>query len=361
MTWALILFLTLAAGALFLLPLLPSLREIAGKSDARAIAVLREETVDTRHFAHRFLALVEDSLGPTLDAVHRAGRSVFTELVPDQKALIVPGRYVHREGQRLGGMFSRVMAAAGDLQLADGVEYLSEVFARGDLIVGVKSRVRAAYAQRNLTLGRDTAVDRWIHAGAQLMVETGAVIYGRGSADEVILLSARCGFARLRAPAIEIGARDFEEGWRPSRATVEPVDWSALAPQADHGCGRVLIRGDLDLPPFHRVEESLVVHGDLCVRKGVWIHGSVKVHGEVTLEEGVRIDGSLISHGGATLSTGSKIAGPLLSERNLRIGRRCKIGDVLRPTTVRAQRIRIGLGSTVHGVLWASLKGEVDS
>jgi predicted acyltransferase (DUF342 family) len=357
---ALFLLLTLALS-LALLPIWPSLRELRRPRDAGAMAVDALERHDTRHFAQRFRALVDTEIAPLLDPVAAAGDVLTGEFAHGEPYVIVPGSksYDPHNKEHDAWRVERMLFSSTELNLPDALELRREAYAREDLRVGRDCLLRAAYTEGDAHLADGAATQRWLHAEGSVYVGAECALHGRTSAENMIQFRGSSGFERLRAPRIEIGPRELHDSWRPPRAELRDYDLAKLGARVELAGGRARIRGDLSIPEGSVVSGDLVVGGDLQVGKDARIQGSVKVHGTAKLRAGVLVTGSLIVLQNCVLGPGCRIRGPLLVEQQLRVGGRCQIGDAVAPSTVRARRIDLSAGCTVHGLLWATERGWV--
>jgi cytoskeletal protein CcmA (bactofilin family) len=204
-----------------------------------------------------------------------------------------------------------------------------------------------------------SASDRWLHGEKRVYVEAAAALYGRTTAGESIHIEGPCGFERMRAPEIQLGEANFDEGWRASREPVEDCDLTKLPKFQSLQGGRALFTDSVQIGPRRFLSHNIVVWGDLHLGDGCQVQGSIKVHGKVVLGAGVRVEGSIVAHRNIEMGIGCRANGPILAERDIHVGSRCQIGDSMKPATIRARRIYLHMGSTIHGTVWATERGEV--
>ena len=346
---------------LALLPLWPSLRELRQRRDAGAMPVDVLERHDTRHFAQRFRSLVDAEITPLLAPVATAGDLITGEFMHGEAYVIVPGTraYDPHNKEHEAWRVERMLFSATDLSLPDALELRREAYAREDLRIGRDCLLRAAYTEGDAHLADGAAVQRWLHAEGSIFVGAECALHGRTSAENLIQFRGSSGFERVRAPRIEIGPRDLNDSWRPPRAELRNYDLKRLGSRVEITAGRARVRGDLSIPEGSVVTANLVVSGDLKVGKDARIQGAIKVHGSAKLKAGVLVTGSLIVLGDCVIGPGCRVRGPVLVEHELRVGDRSQLGDAVAPSTVRARRIDLSTGCTVHGLLWATERGWV--
>jgi cytoskeletal protein CcmA (bactofilin family) len=361
MNASLLAFLTVCTVGMFLLPLIPSFQEMRRPKDAGPMDVHAKARVDTRYFARSFRTLLERHCYPLLSGVRNIAEHLQGELPSGDPFVLLPGNreYQFSEQEQAKSLCKRIIVSAARLDLPEKGKFQREVYAVGDLTVGSRARVRAAYAEGDLRMRERSASDRWLHSDKRLHVESGCALYGRTTAGESIRIEGACGFERMRAPEIILGERNFDEGWRASRQPVEDCDVTKLPRFQSLSAGRALFSGSLVVGPRRYIPHSLVVLGDLHLGDGCHLQGSIKVHGKVVLAAGVRVDGSIVAHDDIDIGAGCRVLGPLLAERDLRISSRSQIGDGMKPATLRARRITLQMGSSIHGTVWATERGEV--
>jgi predicted acyltransferase (DUF342 family) len=353
----------LAVGVLglLLLPLLPSLRELRRPSDAAAMAVDAVARQDTRYFAQRFRALADAEIAPLLGPVSAAGDLVTGEFAHGEQYVIVPGSklYDPHNKEHEAWRVERMLFSATELSLPDALELRREAYAREDLHVGRDCLLRAAYSEGDVHLADGAMVQRWLHAEGSIFVGSECALHGRCSAENTIQFRGSSGFERVRAPRIEVGPRELHDSWRQPRHDLREYDLKRLGDRVEISGGRASVRGNLTLPPGSVINGNLVVSGNLDVAKDARIQGSVKVHGRAKLRAGVMVTGSMVVLGDCVLGPGCRVRGPLLVEQELRVGKRCQLGDAVAPSSVRARRIELAAGCTLHGLLWATERGWV--
>jgi cytoskeletal protein CcmA (bactofilin family) len=349
--WATLLLCSTAL--IFALPLAPALQELRRKTDANPLHIDQEHAGDVRHFARRFVFLLEREL-PTLRP--RTGRQD-----PEDYAVTGAGAFQALEEEQRTRVSARVLVAEGPLELPSGFSWTREVYGRGDVRGGSDARFRAVIAGGRLVLGPRADVLRWAHARS-VHALADCVLLGRLSADEEVVLEPGCQFARVNAPRIVFGSvavpgaidRDDQRLCRLARAP------STTGPRASAlAAGRWLSKGDLEIPAGEVFRGDLVVQGHLVIHRGAGIDGSIKAHGDVRLDPGVSVTGAVVSTRSISAVGRCTLGGPVLSEREVRLGAGSVVGALGAPATVAAPVIRIEPGVVVHGTVWARDDGRL--
>jgi cytoskeletal protein CcmA (bactofilin family) len=340
--------LILLTSALMVLPLLPALAELHGKSDALPLSVIQQHTGEIRFFADGFRSYMK-GLAPVLrECVSSGAHSTGT--MPDGSEYLVLGR-----GEealllpfRERNQFRPVMiASASDLLLPSETTFSKDIYSAGSVMGGTNNHYRAILAEKDIRLGRESSVMRWVHAVGEFSADGACRLYGRVSSDAGIRLSEECSFLRLNAPYIAMGAE--------ADPTQAPSPFSADT--AAHQ--RVFHDGDFEIPAGDVFQGNLVVRGRLRIGAGARVCGSVKSEKALVLEPGVSIEGSLISASIMQIGSGCRIRGPVIAEHVALIRKGTHCGTVEHPTTVSAPDIQVEQGVVVFGTLWARDQGQV--
>jgi hypothetical protein len=302
--------LVLVAGVLFTLPLLPALRELRLKRDAQPLNVIQQYAGDIRHFSYGFRSYIVPLLEPLQGCVASSTSAKGT--MPDGDEYLLLGcandASFLSPGKKTANCWS-VLAAGIDVILPDGITFVKEVYAAGELTGGEKSVFRALLGEKDIHLGRASTVTRWAHAVGALRAEHDCDLYGRISSDREIQLEPGCAFQRLNAPCIVLGHSDAEA------TNITPETVQTFLP-----CGRRLVDEDLEIPAGDIVTQNIVTRGSLHIGAGARVLGSVKSNHHLTVGAGVRVEGSLISASTMHIGPDCRISGPVIAERGMAIG-----------------------------------------
>jgi cytoskeletal protein CcmA (bactofilin family) len=343
-----VLGLILLTSALIALPLVPALAELHSKSDALPLSVIQQHTGEIRFFADGFRSYMK-GLKPTLHECVRSGSHAVGNM-PDGSEYLVLGRgeealfLPFRERNE----FKPVIVASGsDLLLPSETNFSKDIYSAASVIGGTSNRYRAILAEKDIRLGRESSVMRWIHAVGEFGADPACHLYGRVSSDTGIRLSAECSFLRLNAPYIAIGS------------DVDPAHDLPQIPAVATIQQRLLHDGDFEIRAGEAFLGNLVVRGRLRIGAGACVRGSVKSEKELVLEPGASVDGSLISASIMRIGPHCRIRGPVIAERTMLLQGGAQCGTLQDPTTVSAPNIQVEEGVVVFGTLWARDQGQV--
>jgi len=354
--WAALLF---AAFALLNgIALLPAIAEWRARRDAQPLTVVREYDGNVRFFARTFATFVDRQFGDILRQCRQDGLARDGVLPDGQPFHIAPasGRPVMRQDEHRALRVRRMVLGCGPLLLPDELMFEREIYSDGSIRGGRRSIYRALLSKSHIALGEASAVLRWSHAEGTFLGAPASLLFGRVSAEQSITLGAGTSFTRLQAPVILFGSG----AKRPTRS----FGLSRLAPHSLSGAfdtrgGRVLVKGDIQIPPRTRIEGALVATGRVRIGREAWVSGNVKGGKGVYVETGAWVDGALVSGRDVHIEGSSWINGPIVAERGVSVSRNCRLGSPDRPTTVSAETILVALDVTAYGTVWARVAGRV--
>lgn len=343
--------LVLAAATLFLLPLVPAVVELHSKADAQPLSVIQEHTGEIRYFADSFRGYIKE-LEPALREAASTGETL-TGTLPDATEYMVLGcgeEALQLPLRQRDEPCRVLLAAATDLHLPPDTTFSKDIYAGGRFLGGKKNHYRAILGEKEVYLGAESSVMRWIHAVGEFTADPGCQLHGRVSSDGGIQLHRECTFQRLNAPRIEFGVE----------ATPE-LSWLEGSEEASASGSpqRRLHDGDFAIAAGEVFRGNLVVRGTLRVGSGARVWGSVKGDRGVMIERGVMVAGSLISAGMMRIGASCAIHGPIIAERLMVLESGTRCGTAAAPTTVSAPWIEVEEGVAMFGTLWAREHGRV--
>lgn len=308
--------LALLTGSLLSLPLAPALLELRLRQDAAAIPI-EDGAEDAVDLARRFRALLRDRRAVARRARPRATAQVFED----------------------------------DVFLEEGMFFADYIYAKRNLFAAGRNVFHAILCDKDVHLGENSKVLGWVHAGGTVAVGDGGMICGRVSAGERIQLAVGCTFERVHAPLVAIVGGAEEPPMHPGQIEAASV--------LERVTNRMVIHKDFALQSEGVLRSNVVAGRRIYLADRSYVIGNLKSNAAMQLASRVRVEGSLVSASDLHIGTGCLVLGPVLAEGELLIESGTQIGIPDHPTTVRAPRIGIAGGVTIHGSLWAYEQGQV--
>lgn len=348
---------------LVVLPFVPAIVEWRKKKDAAPLTVVYASEVNVRHLAQGFRQFFESRLRGVIDRCRDTKTNERGTLADGTPYVVVADDRspVLTAEETAGRAAHNVILSCGDLRLPEETMFLPEVYADGTVRGGERNIYRAVLAEEDIQLDNESTSLRWLHAMRSVRVRGDSVLFGRASADQLIVLERGCRFERLHAPRIEFcfGAEADEFAGGMTQRESALLRTKDLPNPVEVSVGRWLIDGNVEIPPGKIVRADLVVTGKLWIRPGVHVIGSVKSRKDMRLEKGVEIDGSVVGGENMHIGNGCRLYGPVMAERTINVGAGTIFGTAARPTTVSAENINVEPGAVAHGTVWAHGTGSV--
>lgn len=338
--------LTTSTAALLALPLTPALRELFEKRDAGPL-VTRKDDGQIDYFAK--------SLSTRFQPFHAllaeyAERDSNETIDSEQGRLFLVGQTGAWPGSERVDV---PVLCAQNLELPDNFQCVQDFYSQGTVRSGQRNLFRALLSTCDIELRDSTQILRWIHADGTLHVGRDCLLFGRASADNLIVLSSGTRFERMHAPVIYTSTSSPE---------LEVRDESApFSKLAQAGIGRTRRYGRACLRQEEEHFGDLVATKGLEIGKRASVLGSVKANGDVLLHERAEVHGSLVGTKRVQISSGCFVKGPLISEHEILIGPGVQVGLPVFPTTISAPRIQLAPGSVLYGTVWARGEGRVEA
>ena len=243
------------------------------------------------------------------------------------------------------GEHDELLCCDGDLTLTGHSVFLREIYSRGKLETGEKVQLQAIAADRDITLGEDNDVARWVDSNGRVWLRRGTVVHSRVSSQESIQLESGVHSQSLYAPLI------FTEGYKPMNGYTAPEE-EPLAPADSPGSASLnglpstvarlaadtlLVRGDLELKPSSRVDSNLIVQGTLRSGPDCAFLGDVKAS---KVELGPRNDVSrnLVSGSTLRMGEGCRVTKSVVAETDVSLAIGVRVGQPGKLAVVTAGR-----------------------
>ena len=239
-----------------------------------------------------------------------------------------------------------LLCCDGDLTVADRSIFLREIYSRGKLETGQSVQLQAVAADRDIILGPDNDVARWVDSNGRIVLRPGTIVHSRVSSQESIQIDAGVHCQSLYAPLI------FTSGYKPLAGYTAPEE-EALQAVADsrEGMGiaglpstvarlaadTLLVRGDLELKPASRVDSNLIVQGTLRSGPDCAFLGDVKA-GMVELGPRNEVSRNLVSGSTLKVGEGCRISKAVVAETNVTLSRGSRVGQPGKMAVVTAGR-----------------------
>ncbi|MFZ0808174.1 MAG: hypothetical protein WAN03_18425 [Candidatus Sulfotelmatobacter sp.] len=349
---------------LLALPVTPALYELHKREDASPLPTSRHDGRIT-NFAESLRSRLEP-LRSELRAC-RLNRELSYSSVKGMKVLVVGSEEFDFDPAAAKDV--AVVMCIGSAIIPQSRVVDADIYTDEGLDLGEGSTLRAALAEGDIALRRNSSVLRWLHAQGKVHLGQGSSTFGRLSAAESIRLDRGSTFQHMNAPVIL--TLDSEDApYLPVRCGCSrDVAQASLDPSSPatriHGDTfaarpRIRVQGDFVLPAGEVLNANVVASGDFRLGRGARFLGSAKSYGNVVLEEEACVHGSLVCEGEIRIGPRCFVMGPVMAEREVNLARGSCVGEVDAPTTVSSRTVKIAAGCELHGSVWARSQGSVE-
>lgn len=300
--------------AVFVLPLVPGLFELARPRDSASLSIELAYARDPRFFARSFRTKTTALREPRTH-----GRTRFLDR--------------HNERAILGDLLSvapnsrttQVQFAHDQLICGAGAA-ITDGYGANAVFCGESVVARTLCSDGTLVLGDRCSIERWIDAESSLDVGRDCYLGMSASSGGAVTLAGSVRFERV-----------FGE-----RVTVRGAGAAPVPQRPDNEI--VLRERDIAKGP------DIIVRGNAVVLEGTVLEASIKAHGSLFVERGVRIVGNAVARGELVLLDDSIIEGHAFGERGLFLGTNARVGVPGQgKTAYTAGNALLCDGATVHG------------
>ena len=334
-----ILFMIIAAAGAAL-PLSAAWRELRRPRDAEPLTIDANYRKDDRFFATSFATKVSTTVGS-------APRDPGPYAVVFRDAEVIDtlaGSYTVDRGREP----ESILDLHEDLVVAKGAHMPKEALVGRDATLRDGSSIRALKAERDVRVGRDVAIERWIDAGRSMHVRPGSDLGIRATALGAILLDRDVTFRFLAAPAIVVGDRvpAVEVPQLPEKHADLELG-KRMRKRAD---GAVVIDDDFVMDRGTVYASNIIARGDVTLGEGATLIGSIHCDGSIVLEHESRVTGTIVAEHDITIGAGASVDDHAVAPGRAILKRGARVGTPHRVTTLLAdEAIDLAWESIVYG------------
>ncbi len=349
---------------LLALPVTPALYELHKRADASPLPTSRHDG-RIANFAESLRSRLEP-LRSELDAC-RANRELSYRSVEGMKVLLVGGDEFDFDPAIAKDVAS--MMCSGTAIIPAGRVVHADLYTEQSLELGEGATLRAALAEGDITLGKNSTVLRWLHAQGKIHLRQGSSAYGRLSSAESIRLERGSSFQHMNAPLI-LTLDSEDTPYLPVRCGCVRALAEAELDQSSQAKGirgdafaarpRIRVQGDFALPAGETLNANVVASGEFRLGRGARFLGSAKSYGNIILEDEACVHGSIVCEGEVRIGPRCFVVGPIMAEREVILAPGSCVGGTDAPTTVSSRTVKIAAGCQLHGSVWARLQGTVE-
>jgi predicted acyltransferase (DUF342 family) len=373
------------------LPFSPAIIELIQKKDDKPLFISMNYTKDPRFFDNSFrekLISNVDQMG--VDRCFRVTLSGREELIE-----VVESKNI--DNFKFG---NHALYLNGDVHMKKDMKFSKEVYVYGTTEVQENTKIRALLSEKNLILGNDCKVLRWIGSEENIFVKSGCNLGVRCTCENELHLEENCVFKSLYGHPIitdypvqneeeledidsemdietdiekilenteeELVEESVEKTTEeivkddPEKPIYETMTFRKLEDDKSTISDNSLVmsRNELSLPQNTEFSKDLIVKSKLVIGSGSEIKGTIKCYDDITLKENVEVDGDIFSDKNIILGPNCRVWGNLFCQGEIIIASGCEIGtEGIVKSVIGKKGITLEKNVKIHGYVLTEGKG----
>lgn len=315
------------------------------KRKGEVLKINQDKIRDPRFFGKSFSTQVEDNLSKIKDNTINLSKP---------EAVIESDKEIIREKS----VDKVVIAREKDYQSLGVEEFKKEIYGGRNIIAAGHKQLslRAAYSKRNMIIGPNTNVTRWLDAEGTLAIYDNCDLGLSSSSGIRMSVASNCRFRRLYAPEIRIGQYpedqiDAKDGKNPAIYNM-PVQMN-IEKNIKHISNEMIDHNGV-------VGYTVISEDNLIITEDIIIQGDVRGNQGVRLSEGSVVCGNIFAEGDIYLGKNTCVLGNIFSQENIYFGERAVAGQKGRICSVIARgKITFEKDNFVFGYVNCEKQGSI--
>jgi len=277
----LLIFIIIIFVIMLFLPFFPAIRELYQKKDDKPLFVSMDYTKDPRFFDNSFrekLVANVDQVG--IDRCFRITISGKEELIEVVEAKNIDnfnfGKYA--------------LYLDGDLHMKKGMNFSKEVYVNGTTELQENTKIRALLSEKDLILGKDCKVIRWIGSEENIFVGSGCNLGVRCTCEKELHIEENCVFKSLYGHPIitdySVQNKCYNDVTLKENVEIDAdiiSDKNIILGSNCRVWGNLFCQGEITIAPGCEIGTEGIVKS-VIGKKGITLEGNVKIHGYVLTE-----------------------------------------------------------------------------
>ncbi|MBN1382501.1 MAG: polymer-forming cytoskeletal protein [Deltaproteobacteria bacterium] len=351
-----LLLLLLITVGWFLLPFIPSVRELLRPTDTEPLRVVSRESSAISFFANNFRRYF----------LSQADQFDFSTIRDFEPATFPDGTpFVRVQGQGTfpltnnpsESMVDYLVIAGEDTVFPEDTAFLREIYGVKSVKGARNSIYRAILAEEDLLVPEECIILRWAHAVHSFDVGENTRLHGRASAEKNLRLASGVLFEWIAAPVISIGHVEEVNDVKKDDSRLTPFEFKDMIKMTKGGDTYRSV-GDLNIPNRSLVTGSLVIKGDLDIGEETVVRGNLKCDGKISIGDGCAVEGSIVTRSALHIGEKCAIKGPIISEEEVTVATGSVIGMDKGKTTISAPNVYLHNGVVIKGMVVAQREGK---
>ncbi len=225
---------------------------------------------------------------------------------------------------------------------------VSDVYARGRVVLGEGASARTLAADDGAELGAHARVERWLDVEGACTTGAFCVLGRSASASGVLLVGEGSSFERLFGRPVVAGGALID------------LSGDDGVPEPPTALRERLSVETLTIGANETIANDIVANGDVVVGHGASVRGSITSYGSVRVLGFANVSGNVIAERDVTLERGARVLGHCFAGRDAVLWNAAAVGTPGAAKTVRGGAgVTLAAGARVHGWVIAEHGGQV--
>lgn len=317
------------------------------RNDGMLININQDKSRDPRYFGKSFASLVEANLD-------KIEKGIITLSKPEEVLKLDKSRDYGKIVEPL------VIGKGINVYLPDVNVFNKEIYGEKNVVLaGHKGlTLRAGYSKKNMIIGKNTKILRWIDANETLAIYDNCDLGMSASSRLRMSVGNNCKFRRLYAPEIRLGSY-------PSDVTLaadskNPIIYTLpVIEEKKYGVKYVTkeMCDDRNICPY-----TIVSDFDVIVSKNLIVQGDIRSNQKVRLMENAVVCGSVFAEDDIYIDENATILGSVFSQESIIFKKGATVGQSKRISSVVARgKIHFEENCFVFGYISSERYGFIES
>jgi len=324
----------------FVLPFFPAISEVIRKQDSNPLFISMDYNKDPRYFCKSFKKIIKIAVAG-LTGDHQIKKVMLSK---KEDIRITESLHV-----TTGEQMEMLLYVQGDMVSDANVLFNKEIYVSGNAHIGPGNILHVLAAEGNMTIADGTTFERWLDAEGDLKVGSQCHLGISASCGGRLDIADGCVFRRLYGMPVTTGnvqTVDDSKG-----LSAEPLfqPGSSFVRKTD----KVVAEGSV-------LSGNIVFLKDVVIGRNSIVNGSVKCYGDITLEDNVNIHGNIFADGKISIGRKAIIRGHIFSQNSILISEHSVIS---KPGVIKSvlgkKSVRLAQDVTIYGYISTEGRGRV--
>lgn len=324
----------------FALPFFPAISEVIRKQDSNPLFISMDYNKDPRYFCKSFKKIIKIAVAGL------TGDHQIREVILSKKEEIQITKSLH---VTTGEQMEMLLYVQGDMVSDANVLFNKEIYVSGNAHIGPGNILHVLAAEGNMTIADGTEFERWLDAEGDLKIGSQCHLGISASCGGRLDIADGCVFRRLYGMPVTTGTIQSVDNMKGLSVEPLPQPGSSFVRKTD----KVVAEGSV-------LNGNIVFLKDVIIGRNSIVNGSVKCYGDIRLEDNVKIYGNIFADGKINVGRKAIIIGHIFSQNSILISEHSIIS---KPGVIKSvlgkKSVRLAPDVTIYGYISTEGRGRV--